>query len=107
MINWDKSNDNLNINVGIITDRLVLAVLGNGTALDVGPRALVGGDDLGNGLVSLRALVSEEIYQPAEDLDHALQYGGRACSGPWRACLVLSWQLASGHAGVVFDITRH
>ena len=49
--------------MGIVTDKLVLAVLGNGTVLDVGPRALVGGDMLGNGLVCLHALVSEEIYR--------------------------------------------
>ena len=57
-------------------DRLVLAVLGDGPVLDVGPRALVGGDVLGNGLVCLRALVSEEVYQPVEDSDHAFQHGG-------------------------------
>ena len=87
-------------------DRLDLAVLDNGAVLDVGLLALVGGDVLGNGLVLLHALVSEEIYQPAEDSDHA-QYGGLACGGLWRACLALLWQLVSGHAGVVFDIARH
>ena len=63
-------------------DKLDLAVLDNGTVLDVGPRALVGGEILGNGLVYLHALVSEEIHQPAEDSDHALQDGGRTCGGP-------------------------
>ena len=101
-----NGNDDLNIKVGIITDKLVLAVLDNGTVLDVILRALVGGEILGNGLVCLHALVSEEIYQPAEDSVHALQHGGRAGGGPWRPRLVLSRQLASGRAGVVFDITR-
>ena len=87
-------------------DKLDLAVLDNGTVLDVGPLALVGGDMLGNGLVLLHALVSEEIYQPAEDSDHA-QYGGLACDALWRACPALLWRLASGHAVVVFDMTRH
>ena len=86
-------------------DRLDLAVLDNGAVLDVGPLALVGGDMLGNGLVLLHALVSEEIYQPAEDSDHA-QYGGLACDALWRACPALLRQLASGHAVVVFDMTR-
>ena len=58
----------------MITDRLiVLAVLDNGL---VRLHALVSGDVLVVGLVYLRALVSEEIHQPAEDSDHALQYGG-------------------------------
>ena len=80
----------------IIADRLVPAVLDNGTVVDVG---------LGSGLVCLHALVSEKIYQPADDSDHAPQHGGRICGGPWRARLVLSWQLASGRA-VVFDTIR-
>ena len=91
---------------GITADRLVLAVLVNGAVLDVGLLALVGREILGNGLVCLHALVSEEIYQPAEDSDHA-QYGGLACDALWRACPALLRQLASGHAVVVFDMTRH
>ena len=86
-------------------DRLDLAVLDNGAVLDVGPLALVGGDVLGNGLVLLHALVSEEIHQPAEGSDHA-QYGGSAGDALWRACPALLRQLASGHAVVVFDMTR-
>ena len=100
-----NGNDDLNIKVGIITDKLVLAVLDNGIVLDVGLRALVGGENLGKWLVYLHALVSEEVYQPAEDLCHARQHGGRAGGGPWRPRLVLSWQLASGRA-VVFDTIR-
>ena len=65
----------------INNDRLILVVLDDGTVLDVGPRALVGGDILGNGLVHLHALVSEEIHQPAEDLDHALPYLWRPLAG--------------------------
>ena len=83
---WQNDNHSLS-NERIMTGLKVLAVLDNG-------------------LVHLRAVVSEEVHQPAEDLDHVLKHGRRPCGGPWRTLLVLSRQLVSGHTGVVFDVPR-
>ena len=88
----------------ILVQLNVFAVLDNGL---VRLHALVGGEDLVVGLVCLHALVSEELYQLTDGLDHAAQYGGRPGGATWRARLVLSRQPASDHARVVFDMTRH
>ena len=100
MVAWNNINDSFNQQVITICLN-VSAVLGNGL---VHLRALVG-EEVDYVLVHLRALVGKEVYQLVEDPDHALQHGGPSGGAAWRPRLVPLW-LASGHAWLVFDMTR-
>ena len=97
---WQNDNHSLS-NERIMTGLKVLAVLDNGL---VHLRALVG-EEVDFALVHLRALVGKEVYQLVEDPDHALQHGGPSGGATWRPRLAPLW-MASGHACVVFDMTR-
>ena len=83
--------------MGIITDRLVCVVLGNGAVLDVG-------------LAHLRVVVfNDGGQQPSEDLEEMCHHGRYTWgAGPatWWQLLALSRRPCLVRAAVVFDMTR-